>query len=512
MWIRRWSLQEPGRVLAPLPLGSLWILPALALAGLLRVLPLVLGDTPAGVDSGLYVLYAEHLAASGTLPEELPHYQLGLTRWQYLPGVPFLLALAGWLAGEPPVAALPVVAVLASIEVGGILLLAWRLFGRLDAALFSAAVAAVMPISVEMVGWGGYANLLGLALLPFAYVSWLDYWRQPGLRSGGAFVVTACAVAMTHHLSGLWMLASVGAACLLGLAIEPVSSLRKIAAIAPVGLIMGLPAVLFNWRAIASMGGATSLLTAPERFAPTQNFVAESVARAGAALTIAVLVPGLAALFFLRDTSWIGKCVVFSHASIAVILGFGWSIGVHFHHWRALLFLGLPTAIAAGALMPLLSGRLLRAVVPGALITSLAGITVEEGRRVSIEYRILSPALEDAARWLRANSGPDDLIVASNRIGFQLLRLLERPMMLAVPPRDFYSDRPAAQAVARDAFSILDGDREVIQRRGVTFVVVRAAGADVPDPKRSRDRLAPDPGLTLAFENPEVLVFRVATR
>jgi hypothetical protein len=269
---------------------------------------------------------------------------------------------------------------------------------------------------------------------------------------------------------------------------------------------------MFTWKAVASMGGVGSLLAASERFAPTRTFVAESVASASAALTIAILVPGLVALVFLRRPSWPGKSLVLSHAMIAAVLGFGWLIDLHFHHWRALLFFGLPTSIAAGALMHLWPDRVLRGVVAGALITSMGGIAVEEGRRVNVEYRILTPALEDAARWLRANSDAGDVIVTSNRVGFQMLRLLDRPMMIAVPPRDFYSAWPAANSVAREALSILEGDREPIDRRGVRYIVVRATGRDVPDPEQSRAHLARNPNLRLIFANAEVLVFRTGAQ
>ena len=517
MWLRPWPLKRasersdepPVDPCAMLPAGAIWVFPILIAAGLLRILPLVWEDQPAGVDFGLYVLYAERFMASGTLPVTIPHLQLGSAEWQYLPGVPALLALLSWFASVDPLDTIPLAALVGSLEAGGVLLLAWRLFGRLEVALVSSLIAAAMPTAVEMVGWGGYPNLIGLALLPFAYANALLFWRQPGIGSGLVALLTAFAVLMVHHLSGLWLVASLGVTCLTQLLVEPRSGLPKIALLLPAGFLLGLPAMLKTATSVASMGGLSSFLTGAERFSPTERFVTNSLEHPTAAISIAVLVPGLAALTFLRRVPSEGKVLVLSHTAIAIVLAFGWLVGIHFHHWRALPFFSLPTAIAVGALLHLWPSRLTRAAVAMALVAAMTGIAIQEGQRVSKEYRVLTPALEEAAAWLKRNSGPEDVIVTSNRVGFHILRLLERPLLVAIPLRDFYSSHPQALSAARDAMAILEGDHTTLEIRRVRYIVIRAAGPDVPDPMATRTSISRDSRLALVFENPEVLVYRV---
>ena len=80
-------------------------------------------------------------------------------------------------------------------------------------------------------------------------------------------------------------------------------------------------------------------------------------------------------------------------------------------------------------------------------------------------------------------------MLASNYLGFQLIRLLERPLMVSVQPQDFFSSNPEANAISADAASILEGSDEGdlrLDARRVRYVVIRARGSDFPEPPRSR--------------------------
>jgi hypothetical protein len=505
MWQRRpWAPAGESRGWPDLPLS---LLPVLALAALQRSAPLVWGERPTGTDLGLFVRYAEQYLEQGRVPVEFPLYQLGTTTWEYFPGGPLFFAWLAAFAGGAPVDAVAWIALTGPIEAAGVYVLAWQLYGRRDAALLAATAAALMPSAVEMAGWGGYGNLLGLALMPAAYASWLALLATPGPRAAALTVLCTGAVGASHHLSGTWLLVTLAISAAVAFVAGQRGAPRAVLW-ASVGTLAWLP---FVGRAlsIGSVMGGASFFESAERFAPTREAALVTLGTPDATLLAAVLVPGLAALTFLAAVPFAGRVLVLSHVGLATVLSFGWVVGLHFHHWRALFFFGLPAALAAGGLLHVWPAPW-RRLVAGSVVAAFAIASLQGAARVERDYRVLSPALEDAARWLSARSAPDDVVLTSNRLGFQLVRLLRRPLLVAVPSHDFFSASPQAVALARDAVAILDsGDAVALARRDVRFVVVRRVGEDAPSPARSRAALAAFPG-RVVYQNAEVVVFEVA--
>lgn len=496
-----------------LPPGALRaLLPVLAASVAFRALPDVWREHPAGLDWGLYVAWAEQYAAGGLVPDRIPHYQLGLTRWLFFPGGPLVHAVPALLAGVAPSATLALTAVVGAVEAGGVFLLAWRLFARLDAALACALAAAVHPGSVEMAAWGGLGNLLGLALMPFAWLAFIELWEEGGARRSVAFALSASAVAVSHHLSAFWLAATLGL-CLVPAALwRPRQVLARLGPAVPAVLLLCGPVIAHALDVVARVGGATFLFGGADRFAETRGFVAEAIASPGGALSIAVLVPGLAALAFLREVPLAAKGLVFAHLALAVALTFGGPLGLQFHHWRAMFYFGLLAQLATGALLLAFDRGPLRAWLAVGLLAGFAGTSAVTALRSGQTYRVASPEVEAAAAWLRAHSRPGDVVLTSNWLGFQLLRQVSLPMLVAVPPRDFFDADPRTARLAADALSALEGGgsaAELLRAHHVRFVVVRQQGLDVPDPARSRAWLAAEPGVRPVFSNRDVAIYGV---
>ncbi len=480
-------------------------------AGLVRLAPIIWSARPPGTDYGLHLYYAEQYLALGFPPGPLPYYQLGLTRWPQFPGGSIFFGWLSLLSGVPVFGTMAAASLLGTIECLGIFALARRVLGRDDLALFAAAAGALLPIPLEVTGWGGYPNLVALAFLPYALLALLAYWEEPTPTRAWTFALASAAVALSHHLSALWL----GAAGLLfvlsELVVDHKAALRRVFGLLLPLIVAGGPmapralAILRNSFGPAGVGD-------PERFAGSRmNAVAAMVDPAGA-LSAAVLLAGLPAFFLLSSASGPARRLIGSYTLVTLLLLFGWTMGVPFHYWRALFFMGVPIALAAGSLLLLWASPLQRVAVAASLLLAWSSISVRIVRDLPARYEVLTPAVEEAAAWIRAHSGPDEVVVSSSWLGFQLTRLLERPLMVSVEAQDLFASSPGAQAAAADAALILEGGGEGARRRSarqVRFVAIRRRGHDSPDPSWSRARLEADPGLVRVFENADVMVFGI---
>jgi hypothetical protein len=132
----------------------------------------------------------------------------------YLVYLAFLRALLGNGVSALEASALSMYAAL----VGTTFVLARRLFKSEVAALAAALLSGFHPIFYETLGWGGYPNLFGYALLPLAFYSMLNSIER-GSRKHIAFAaLTVAAVAFSHNLTamiftavlGVWLILLIG--------------------------------------------------------------------------------------------------------------------------------------------------------------------------------------------------------------------------------------------------------------------------------------------------------------
>jgi hypothetical protein len=69
------------------------------------------------------------------------------------------------------------------------------------AGLASAWLTAFTPVWLEMFGWGGYPDLLGLAFLPLAFLGIVRYHRKWSTSNLTMLVLTSALIPITHHLT-----------------------------------------------------------------------------------------------------------------------------------------------------------------------------------------------------------------------------------------------------------------------------------------------------------------------
>ena len=101
---------------------------------------------------------------------------------------------------------------------------------------------------------------------------------------------------------------------------------------------------------------------------------------------------GLAVLFLRRDVHVQGKLLVGFHLALAVVLTFGWVVGLQFHHWRAMLYFGLPAAVATGAVLVAFPRPRTRTAVAASLRLAPASLRLNRARPTTAPRVPPSPA------------------------------------------------------------------------------------------------------------------------
>lgn len=123
--------------------------------------------------------------------------------YQYPPLYFLLLAVSAFLVRNE-VLALKLTAVLVfCLRPLTTYLFAKRVFGGRASGLAAAWLTSIPPFAVEMLGWGGYPNLLGLVVLPLAFYSTLNLVEEASVENLAAALILALTVMFTHHLTFL---------------------------------------------------------------------------------------------------------------------------------------------------------------------------------------------------------------------------------------------------------------------------------------------------------------------
>jgi hypothetical protein len=461
---------------------------------------------PTGADYGHHTYFADLYLEEGRFPAHFPFYQLGQSRWSNMPGAALTFALLGAVSGTSAFEVASLASFFGVIEVAGVYLLGLRVFGRFDAALLAALVCGLVPAGATMAAWSGYANLLALALMPYAFVAWLDYWRSPSVRHLIVTAITVCGVASIHHLSTLWLGLTIALFVALQFVLEPRETARKLW---PLGLAVALIGVPVLWRMVALFGLFSSGAPAGD----VDPFAEVRVSwndwfQLASASSLVILPVGMTGFLLSRRVHRDHRLLLGIYLTISFLLAFSWSFGFHWYYVRALYFLSIPIALGTASLLFLWPSGWTRLVAVLSLLTILGVGTLLRADSQARYYEILSPGVLEGVDWLRDFSEPQAVVVSGGFLGFHLPRLLARPILVGLSP-DLVGNPDDVEAASDAQRILLGGDDmdEAIRRRDVQFVFLRARGEDVPDPRRSRAVFSKHRGFALLFRNEDVLVY-----
>ncbi|MEM1542695.1 MAG: hypothetical protein QXF59_04770 [Candidatus Bathyarchaeia archaeon] len=169
--------------------------------------------TPWWSDPGEWLKYANAVEAwfARCLGINSPHYEAMLyTMWdqgvfQYPPLFFLILILLKYALG--PLQALKVAgSVLFALQPLPIYFLAKKITNSGLSGLVAAYAMSFMPIYIEMLGWGGYPNLLGLLLIPINIVFTISVMSNPQSKNICLMVLTSVLIPFSHHLtSGVFL-------------------------------------------------------------------------------------------------------------------------------------------------------------------------------------------------------------------------------------------------------------------------------------------------------------------
>jgi 7-cyano-7-deazaguanine synthase in queuosine biosynthesis len=126
-----------------------------------------------------------------------PMWKIGA--WQYPPLLFFIILLLEIFLD--PIITLKILGIVFfSLQPLPIFLIAKKITKKPIPALIT-AYASVMPIYSEMLGWGGYPNLLGLILLALTFYMIIKIIENPATKDKIILIILSILLPLTHHLT-----------------------------------------------------------------------------------------------------------------------------------------------------------------------------------------------------------------------------------------------------------------------------------------------------------------------
>jgi hypothetical protein len=443
-------------------------------AGIVLQARVIAGSPVPGADWAQYILYADQVHLHGSLLIDNPFWMLGGRPFAQDPGVPALYGSYIGLTGLPAGVLQHGIWFFAVASVLSMFALLRPFWGPL-AGVLGAALVAVIPISHDMLGWHGLANVAGLSLLPLVLLYLTALLRGSfGWTPAFGLALLLVAVAAVHRLSLLVCVVALGVALAAALLRPP--RRRLLTAIGQVGVALLLLAP----------GVAYDLVTRQRGFGGLQGYRAyldtkldlELLARD---LSIPLTVAGILGLLFLMLRRGCARQVL---PFVAVLVGTGalaYSWLVHFP--LAYLRMGYFVPLA---LVPLVAIALARAprghyrTAAGALlVAAIVPFAWGQARVVHSFYAFANGTSLRGANLVAARLRPGETVVTDRCWSFLAAWLVQRRTLSALESGDILPKSEVAPA--REARAVLRGTREgrrLAKQRKVRFAMVDPLCAD----------------------------------
>ena len=417
----RWARAEALEALALLGVLALVLVLALQVIG---------GSLVPGNDWAKYLLYADEIRRHGTLLIRNPYWLLGVP-FRDDPGAPALygsaLIMSRAAAGELSHA----IVVFALLQVTSVYAFVRAFWGRY-AGLLAAALVGLVPVSQEILGWAGVANLAALALLALLFAYLASYARgelDRGAKLG--FAVTLLGLLAAHRLSGLMgaaLVALVVCVCVFGS--RRARALRDALELALLTLVLGAGVFADLIARERTFGGSL----------PYNDYLATKI-NIGSA--ISGLSPELvgATLGALLIIGWRHRTEgelwpALGLLAITLVLAFGWVVHVPNYYTRMVYYVPLVAApIVAAVVVRLPRPR----VIALACVAGLAAITVDsfqQAPNVKAFYSFVTPASLRGIDALTAVLRPNEVVVTDRCWSFIGAWLLHTRTLAAMENED----------------------------------------------------------------------------
>lgn len=465
---------------------------------------LVVGGLPVpGNDWAHYLLYAQQAADHGTLLLRNPFWMGGVP-FREDPGAPSLYTAYLVLSGQPAASLAHGILLFAALGIASVFAFAGTLWGR-SAGVIAAAVYAVVPMNLTILGWHGLANVYALVFLPCALLA-----AGMGLRGRGtprwSALLALCVVAIAagHRLTFIVGMAALAAAMLPAL-VRRFGQTARFLGLS--GLVAALLAPGLVRDLIVRNDGAGGLQDYHKYLASKVDL--ELVLRdLTVPLMLALVAAVTAILVFPQLRRDRAQWVLAGLGAATMALAYAWVAHLPSVYFRAAYFLPLLAAAAIGA-----AARALPPNVrwPGAaLLVAIVGLQAHGAAgNVRGFYTWTDPASLRGLGYVESRLAPREAVVTDRCWSFLASWLVQRPTLAALDGTDILPSaevRPAA--VAR---TILYGQRDQaerqIRRTGARYALVNPQCAD----ERGRALRPPATG-TPIYESTRLVVLALGSR
>jgi len=337
-------------------------------------------------------------------------------------------------------------------------LLSKEVFRSLFAGVVAAWLTAFFPLFLEFVGWGGYPNVLGFALLSVAFYFTIRFIEEDGLRNGILAAIFTVVVVLTHHLTSLILVGVLALWTVFSIGFRGVER-KQVATL----LIVALSAFLiyrlmYAWPLDFTFFNEAAfhrLRLVINTYYAFKSPVFLALFMVAFLVSIPILVRAKAVGFKLRFvTAWILTPLIGTQGYLfQIALDYN---RIFFFVYQPVLLLAFAVAllINTGEIIGLFRrrpfksfkqiGYLAPVIIVVLLVTTSAlnGITTVEN--INSWYNSIDPYGDDdkfeAVAWLTDNSKPQDVIVAEEPIGRWIEGLSKRRVLIHTPPRFLFME------------------------------------------------------------------------
>ena len=478
---------------------------------------LISGETaPPGSDGGNWLAFSEALFGENVRAADAV----------YPPVFPLLLRFM--LLSLSPLTALKVLGLIVSACVCIPIYLLLRTSVKPWQAAILAAFVALIDYQAEMLAWGGYPQLLGVAFVLFSI-----HFLLRGLYEGRAVFIAASAfcgslAVATHTLAALQLVTAVGIVLIIHiyrrwraraqLSMRPL--IRQILFWVILTIILIIPVIPTYVSTVSLLAGSP---LNPQEFSLLQAFFNFSSWHREYYIWLAVAIVG--SIFMLRAVFKWGQ---FMLAEAVFALGITSLLGLVLSEIRSLHLMEIGLLLSIGVVIRLVSAMELRRFIKARrhVLHYLAVITVVVlifvviwfgGRRAHLAfswYRVVDSDILAALDWARDNRDPGDVAIANETpqggiLGWWVEGYAEIPAYFAVDDRwlVFRDEKEQAEVahniLSTDAASVEMTPSEIsamVEEHGIRFLILHKETLDIP-----YENLA-EAGFVTGFENDEMVV------
>lgn len=434
-----------------------------------------IGGSPLpGADWAHYLLYSTEIAQHRQLLLDNPYWMFGGAPFAEDPGVPSLYGAYLIVSDQGPGLLYHGIWVFAVLGILTTFVFVRTLFG--DAAgLLAAAVAAIAPLSLNILAWHGLANVYAIMFVPLILLAAGAHLRGNGSwRWSGFLALSLVALAAGHRLSFLIVAVGLLVIAALALARDARLAARFATQTLLIAALLGWGVVLYLTRQADAIGGVQDY----QAYLPTKitsatvdlavHFLTWPLI-AAAALAVCVI---LARRQLRTDPA---SYVPLAFLAALAIVGFSWIARIPTDYSRVIYFLPLPVAALIGIAWNGIPRRAapLAALAAVVAVAGIATLSYDRAGEARDYFGFLDPGSERGLAVLSAQLEPGDVIVADRCWSFIAPWSLRHRVLAGLDPS--YNLAAADARPSAIARRILRGDRRSLalaRRYGVRYALI----------------------------------------